>query len=412
MLAAEAAFEALGAGRQHDELDGLPGGLREELAARRAEQGAQLQALVQEGPAPSATLMTGIEQCRCCAATCALDAAPRQARPRLPEAGGRVQADRYPKPDGKLTFDRLSSVFISNTNHEENQPAHLTLKDATVPVTINLREVRRPREPLLPGRRLRVRARPTAAASGCRSTRRTACTARPATSRTRRRTSSGSRPKAAAGRTTPACSAQHWRATRRAGSAPGERSQIRRRRRASARNAQAKGLTSVSFARRSLLERGPPSSGPTEGASSRRRAGCRISQVKRTAGPRMDVPHCAPPAAAAPGRPLMNCRRTCARPRCTRCMLRTGRHAWWPSPAIQMPVQYPGRPHGRAPPLPRTTRRFSTCRTWASCGWAPRPESAARAFESLMPVDVIDLAVGKQRYGLLLTDRAAASSTT
>jgi ferredoxin-like protein FixX len=43
----------------------------------------------------------------------------------------------YPKPDGKLTFDRLS-VFISNTNHEENQPAHLTLKDATVPVNINL----------------------------------------------------------------------------------------------------------------------------------------------------------------------------------------------------------------------------------------------------------------------------------
>ncbi|MCZ3129656.1 4Fe-4S dicluster domain-containing protein, partial [Acinetobacter baumannii] len=44
----------------------------------------------------------------------------------------------YPKPDGKLTFDRLSSVFISNTNHEENQPAHLTLKDASVPVQINL----------------------------------------------------------------------------------------------------------------------------------------------------------------------------------------------------------------------------------------------------------------------------------
>ncbi|MEX3922266.1 4Fe-4S dicluster domain-containing protein, partial [Paraburkholderia sp. BR10872] len=44
----------------------------------------------------------------------------------------------YPKPDGKLTFDRLSSVFISNTNHEENQPAHLTLKDMTVPVGINL----------------------------------------------------------------------------------------------------------------------------------------------------------------------------------------------------------------------------------------------------------------------------------
>ena len=44
----------------------------------------------------------------------------------------------YPKPDGKVSFDRLSSVFIANTNHEEIQPCHLTLKDATVPIRINL----------------------------------------------------------------------------------------------------------------------------------------------------------------------------------------------------------------------------------------------------------------------------------
>jgi len=44
----------------------------------------------------------------------------------------------YPKPDGVLTFDRLSSVFISNTNHEEDQPVHLTLKDADIPTAINL----------------------------------------------------------------------------------------------------------------------------------------------------------------------------------------------------------------------------------------------------------------------------------
>ena len=44
----------------------------------------------------------------------------------------------YPKPDGMLTFDKLSSVYLSNTNHEENQPAHLTLKDAAVPVRENL----------------------------------------------------------------------------------------------------------------------------------------------------------------------------------------------------------------------------------------------------------------------------------
>jgi electron-transferring-flavoprotein dehydrogenase len=44
----------------------------------------------------------------------------------------------YPRPDGVLSFDRLSSVFISNTNHEENQPPHLTLRDPTVPITVNL----------------------------------------------------------------------------------------------------------------------------------------------------------------------------------------------------------------------------------------------------------------------------------
>ena len=44
----------------------------------------------------------------------------------------------YPKPDGEISFDRLSSVFISNTNHEEDQPVHLTLKDDSVPVATNL----------------------------------------------------------------------------------------------------------------------------------------------------------------------------------------------------------------------------------------------------------------------------------
>ncbi|NVK43924.1 MAG: electron transfer flavoprotein-ubiquinone oxidoreductase [Oceanospirillaceae bacterium] len=44
----------------------------------------------------------------------------------------------YPKPDGKLSFDKLSSVFLSNTNHEEDQPCHLQLKDAQIPLSTNL----------------------------------------------------------------------------------------------------------------------------------------------------------------------------------------------------------------------------------------------------------------------------------
>ena len=44
----------------------------------------------------------------------------------------------YPKPDGIFSFDKLSSVFLSNTNHEEDQPAHLTLKDSSIPIAVNL----------------------------------------------------------------------------------------------------------------------------------------------------------------------------------------------------------------------------------------------------------------------------------
>ncbi len=56
----------------------------------------------------------------------------------------KVQPITYPKPDGKLTFDRLSSVFISNTNHEENQPVHLRLRDPSVWKGVNWDEYRSP----------------------------------------------------------------------------------------------------------------------------------------------------------------------------------------------------------------------------------------------------------------------------
>jgi electron-transferring-flavoprotein dehydrogenase len=77
----------------------------------------------------------------------------------------------YPKPDGKLTFDRLSSVFISNTNHEENQPCHLQLKDPAIPTRINLPDYDGPEQRYCPagvyefvedtasgGRRLQINA--------------------------------------------------------------------------------------------------------------------------------------------------------------------------------------------------------------------------------------------------------------
>ena len=61
----------------------------------------------------------------------------REDRERLAKAADAPRID-YPKPDGTLTFDRLSSVHVSNASHEENQPAHLTLKDPDAPIRVNL----------------------------------------------------------------------------------------------------------------------------------------------------------------------------------------------------------------------------------------------------------------------------------
>ena len=80
-------------------------------------------------------------------------------------------------------------MFISNTNHEEDQPAHLTLKDPAMPVAINLPRYDGPEQRYCPAGVYEFVRDDAAAKRGCRSTRRTACTARPATSRTRRRTS-------------------------------------------------------------------------------------------------------------------------------------------------------------------------------------------------------------------------------
>jgi electron-transferring-flavoprotein dehydrogenase len=59
-------------------------------------------------------------------------------------------AIEYPKPDGVLSFDKLSSVFMSSTNHEEDQPCHLTLKDTTIPISVNLPEYAAPEQRYCP----------------------------------------------------------------------------------------------------------------------------------------------------------------------------------------------------------------------------------------------------------------------
>jgi electron-transferring-flavoprotein dehydrogenase len=136
MLAADAAYTALAAGDAGDELTDYPDAfgaswLHEELHRARNFKPWMSKGLL------TGTVMVGIDQVLF--------------RGRAPWTLHHHHADHetlktrqearpidYPKPDGVITFDRLSSVFISNTNHNEDQPCHLTLKDATVPIKVNL----------------------------------------------------------------------------------------------------------------------------------------------------------------------------------------------------------------------------------------------------------------------------------
>jgi electron-transferring-flavoprotein dehydrogenase len=140
MLAAEAAAAALAAGRSGDELSAYPQAFETSWLHAELHQSRNFKQWFKAGNTVGA-VMTGIEQWLL--PKLGIQSPPWTKHRTAPDHGrlhaaGQVEPIRYPKPDGVLTFDRLSSVFISNTNHEENQPAHLTLKDASVPVAINL----------------------------------------------------------------------------------------------------------------------------------------------------------------------------------------------------------------------------------------------------------------------------------
>ena len=135
MLAAEAIAPALAAGRERDELPTYEEAFEQSWLKEELWRARNFKQWFKKGRTVG-TLMTGIEQ--------------KLLGGNIPWTIHRTKADHecllpaaqcapivYPKPDNELTFDRLSSVFLSNTNHEENQPAHLTLKDPSVPVNVN-----------------------------------------------------------------------------------------------------------------------------------------------------------------------------------------------------------------------------------------------------------------------------------
>ncbi|WP_140636001.1 electron transfer flavoprotein-ubiquinone oxidoreductase [Methylibium rhizosphaerae] len=140
MLCAEALAPALAAGRAHDELSAYPEAFGKSWLNEELQQSRNFKLWFKKGKL-AGQLMTGIEQwllpkLGVASPPWTLHTTRRDNESLRPAA--ECQPISYPKPDGKITFDRLSSVFISNTNHEENQPAHLTLKNAAIPVQVNL----------------------------------------------------------------------------------------------------------------------------------------------------------------------------------------------------------------------------------------------------------------------------------
>ncbi|MBV4395936.1 electron transfer flavoprotein-ubiquinone oxidoreductase [Advenella alkanexedens] len=136
-LVAQALYDALVAERSHDILSDYPIAFEQSWLYQELNKARNFKQWFKKGRTV-ATIMTGIEQLIF--------------KGKMPWTIHRTKADHeclkpaaecakieYPKPDGKITFDRLSSVFISNTNHDENEPIHLTLKNPDIPVETNLK---------------------------------------------------------------------------------------------------------------------------------------------------------------------------------------------------------------------------------------------------------------------------------
>jgi electron-transferring-flavoprotein dehydrogenase len=136
MLAADTLLAALAAGRQYDELSDYPAAFKKSWLYEELHVARNFKPMMAKGLFAD-TLLVGIDQ------VLFRGKAPwtlhhTHADHECLKPASQCQPIVYPKPDNVLTFDRLSSVFISNTNHAEDQPVHLTLKDPKVPVDVNL----------------------------------------------------------------------------------------------------------------------------------------------------------------------------------------------------------------------------------------------------------------------------------
>mgnify|MGYP000930171005 FL=1 len=148
MLAAEACFDALAKECQHDELTAYPEAFKASWLHEELHLSRNFKPWMAKG-LKLGSLMFGIDQMVFGgkAPWTLHNTKPDHAKLKL---AADTQPIIYPKPDGVLTFDRLSSVFLSSTNHEEDQPCHLQLKDAAIPISVNLAQYDAPEQRFCP----------------------------------------------------------------------------------------------------------------------------------------------------------------------------------------------------------------------------------------------------------------------
>ena len=138
MLAAEAAFAAVQAGRTSDSLADYDAAVRSSWIADELKLVKNAEPLLSKFGGTIGTLLAGIDmwmRTLKIGLPFTMKHKPDNEKIWHKDACARIA---YPKPDGVISFDRLSSVFLSNTNHEEDQPVHLQLKDPAIPISYNL----------------------------------------------------------------------------------------------------------------------------------------------------------------------------------------------------------------------------------------------------------------------------------
>ena len=151
MMAAEAAFAAIEAGRSNDVLDAYPAAVKASDMAKELRKVRNVKPLWSRLGTIAGVMLGGVDMWL----NTILPFLPHTLKHLKPDYASLTKASAaqpiaYEKPDGRITFDILSSVFISGTNHEEDQPVHLRLTDPNIPIEQNLPEYAEPAQRYCP----------------------------------------------------------------------------------------------------------------------------------------------------------------------------------------------------------------------------------------------------------------------